>query len=105
MNVSLTLQSHKANDKAVRFRVCQLINKVLNNLGEEAQIDDELYDRIYVCMLERLRDKKPVVRVHAILAINRLQDPNDHDCPVINGREYFNLFFLSYLSSKNNNFV
>lgn len=90
------LQSHKANDKAVRFRVCQLVNKLLNNLGEEAQIDDDLYDRIYECMLERMRDKKPIVRVHAILAINRLQDPNDHDCPVINGKVFSECLPLIY---------
>ena len=39
------LQHHDANDKAVRFRLCQLINQLLSNMGEEAQIDDSLYDR------------------------------------------------------------
>ena len=55
-------------------------------MGDEAQIDDELHDRIYECMLQRLRDKYPIVRVHAVFALGRLQDPTDQDCPIINGK-------------------
>ncbi|XP_033756629.1 LOW QUALITY PROTEIN: condensin complex subunit 3-like [Pecten maximus] len=77
------LQVHSAKDKAVRFRCCQMINKLLSNLGENAQIDDDLYDKIYASMLERLRDKMPVVRFHAVMALARLQDPHDDNCPVI----------------------
>lgn len=81
-------QSHSARDRGVRFRCCQLINKLLTNLGEDAQIDDELYDRLYECMLERLKDKCPMVRYHAVLAMARLQDPSDENCPVIKGNTY-----------------
>lgn len=56
-------------------------------MGDEAQLDDDLYDRIYECMLQRLRDKFPIVRVQAVLAMGRLQDPSDQDCPVIAGRQ------------------
>ncbi|KAL4231186.1 hypothetical protein ACF0H5_008768 [Mactra antiquata] len=77
------LDSHSAKDRGVRFRCCQLINKLLTNLGEEAQIDDDLYDRLYECMLERLKDRCPCVRYHAVMAMNRLQDPTDENCPVI----------------------
>ena len=85
LSIIFTFQSHNANDKGVRFRVCQLINKLLNSMGEDAQIDENMYDQIYECMLQRLRDKFPIVRVHAVLALTRLQDPRDMDCPVING--------------------
>ena len=78
------MQSHNANDRGVRFRVCQLINKLLNSMGENMQIDEELYDKIYDCMLLRLRDKVPIIRVQAVLAMTRLQNPRDNDCPVIN---------------------
>lgn len=54
-------------------------------MGDDAQIDDDLYDRIYESMLQRLRDKFPIVRIQAVLAVSRLQDPTDKDCPVING--------------------
>ncbi|XP_053406509.1 condensin complex subunit 3-like [Mercenaria mercenaria] len=77
------LTSHSARERGVRFRCCQLINKLLTNLGEDAQIDDDLYDRLYECMLERLKDKCPMVRYHAVLAMARLQDPADENCPVI----------------------
>ncbi len=58
-------------------------------MGDDAQIDDELYDRIYECMLQRLRDVFPIVRVHAVFALARLQDPTDVDCPIINGEPAF----------------
>ncbi|KAM4709366.1 condensin complex subunit 3 isoform 2-T2 [Discoglossus pictus] len=78
------LQSHNASSMAVRFRVCQLINKLLVNLPENAQIDDDLFDKIHDAMIERLKDKVPNVRIQAVLALARLQDPGDENCPVSN---------------------
>jgi len=77
------LDSHEAKDKAVRFRVCQLINKLLNNMDDDAVIDDDLADRIFESILTRLHDKFPAVRVQAVAAISRLQDPTDPECAVI----------------------
>ncbi|KAG1956791.1 condensin complex subunit 3 isoform X2 [Pimephales promelas] len=77
------LESHGANSHAVRFRVCQLVNKLLGSLSENAQIDDDLCDRIHEAMLVRVTDKYPNVRIQAALALARLQDPNDSDCPTI----------------------
>ncbi|XP_015098027.1 condensin complex subunit 3 isoform X2 [Vicugna pacos] len=76
--------SHEANSNAVRFRVCQLINKLLGNMPENAQIDDDLFDEINEAMLIRLKDKIPNVRIQAVLALSRLQDPKDDECPVVN---------------------
>uniref|UniRef100_A0A669BSU1 Non-SMC condensin I complex, subunit G n=1 Tax=Oreochromis niloticus TaxID=8128 RepID=A0A669BSU1_ORENI len=78
------LESHKANSHAVRFRVCQLINKLLGSMAENAQIDDDLFDRIHQAMLVRVTDKFPNVRIQAALAMTRLQQPTDPDCPTIN---------------------
>ncbi|XP_008315148.1 condensin complex subunit 3 [Cynoglossus semilaevis] len=78
------LESHKANSHAVRFRVCQLINKLLGSMAENAQIDDDLFDRIHQAMLVRVTDKFPNVRIQASLAMTRLQQPRDPDCPTIN---------------------
>ncbi|KAK6178461.1 hypothetical protein SNE40_013249 [Patella caerulea] len=86
--IEFLLEYHSASDRGVRFRCCQMINKLLNNLSQNAVIDDELYDRIYNCMLERMRDKIHVVRKHAVLAISRLQDPTDDNCPVIKAYLY-----------------
>ncbi|KAL1790347.1 condensin complex subunit 3 [Sigmodon hispidus] len=77
------LKSHEANSSAVRFRACQLINKLLGSMPENAQIDDDLFDKINEAMLIRLKDKIPNVRIQAVLALSRLQDPKDDDCPVI----------------------
>ncbi|XP_077992118.1 condensin complex subunit 3-like [Glandiceps talaboti] len=82
------LASHEANCTAVRFRCCQMINKLLNLMGDDAQIDDDLFDRIYDNMLVRLKDKKASVRVQAVHALARLQDPSDKDCPVIKAYIY-----------------
>ncbi|MGH0134623.1 UNVERIFIED_CONTAM: hypothetical protein FKN15_023538 [Acipenser sinensis] len=78
------LKSHNANCHAVRFRVCQLINKLLGSMPENAQIDDDLFDRIHEAMLVRVKDTFPNVRIQAVLAMARLQDPQDGDCPTIN---------------------
>ncbi|XP_054635031.1 condensin complex subunit 3 isoform X2 [Dunckerocampus dactyliophorus] len=78
------LESHKASSHAVRFRVCQLINKLLGSMAENAQIDDDLFDRIHQAMLVRVTDKFPNVRIQAALAMTRLQQPSDPDCPTIN---------------------
>uniref|UniRef100_A0A8C6XWV2 Non-SMC condensin I complex subunit G n=1 Tax=Naja naja TaxID=35670 RepID=A0A8C6XWV2_NAJNA len=78
------LKSHPANSNAVRFRACQLINKVLGSLPESAQIEDELFDQINTAMQLRTRDKVPNVRIQAVLALTRLQDPKDDQCPVVN---------------------
>ncbi|XP_019509781.1 PREDICTED: condensin complex subunit 3 isoform X3 [Hipposideros armiger] len=78
------LTSHEANSNAVRFRVCQLVNKLLGSMPENAQIDDDLFDKINEAMLIRLKDKIPNVRIQAVLALSRLQDPKDDECPVAN---------------------
>lgn len=70
---------------AVRFRVCQLVNKLLGSLSENAQIDDELCEQIHKAMLIRVTDKYPNVRIQAVLAMARLQDPESPDCPTVNG--------------------
>ncbi|NXN62984.1 CND3 protein, partial [Himantopus himantopus] len=78
------LESHNANSHAVRFRTCQLVNKILGYMPENAQIDDDLFDKINEAMLIRLKDKFSNVRIQAVLALSRLQDPKDENCPVVN---------------------
>ncbi|XP_027645480.1 condensin complex subunit 3 [Falco rusticolus] len=78
------LESHSANSHAVRFRTCQLVNKILGTMPENAQIDDDLFDKINKAMLIRLKDKFSSVRIQAALALSRLQDPKDENCPVVN---------------------
>ncbi|XP_037089752.1 LOW QUALITY PROTEIN: condensin complex subunit 3-like [Pollicipes pollicipes] len=77
------VDSHRAADSAVRLRSCQLLNKLLLHLGENAYLDDALCDRVYEAMLERLQDTVPAVRVQAVFALSRLQEPHNKQCPVI----------------------
>uniref|UniRef100_A0A8C1LAE3 Non-SMC condensin I complex, subunit G n=1 Tax=Cyprinus carpio TaxID=7962 RepID=A0A8C1LAE3_CYPCA len=77
--LNFLLESHGANSHAVRFRACQLVNKLLGSLSENAQIDDDLWDRIHEAMLIRVTDKYPNVRIQAALAMSRLQDPSKSD--------------------------
>ncbi|KAJ6659402.1 hypothetical protein lerEdw1_019134 [Lerista edwardsae] len=77
------LKAHNASSNAVRFRTCQLVNKLLGSLPENAQIEDELFDKINTAMLLRVKDKVPNVRIQAVLALARLQDPTDSNCPVL----------------------
>lgn len=77
------LTHHSAKDKAVRYRICHFLNLLLNFMGDDAFIDDNLCDQITVSMMDRLLDKSPKVRAQAVLALHRLQDPADEQCPVI----------------------
>ncbi|XP_047672085.1 condensin complex subunit 3 isoform X1 [Tachysurus fulvidraco] len=77
------LECHGVSSHAVRFRVCQLVNKLLGSLSENAQIDDGLCERIHEAMLIRVTDKYPNVRIQAALAMARLQDPENPDCPTV----------------------
>lgn len=69
--VTFILDCHDAKDKAVRFRACQLIHKILSNMDDEACIDDDMADCILQHMLKRLVDKMPPVRVQAVYALSR----------------------------------
>ena len=80
---------HNAKDKAVRLRVCQLVSGLLNGLGEDAEISDELWALLEEALLFRLKDKVPAVRCAAVAALKRLQDPSDVDDAVIS--EYLRL--------------
>merc|ERR1719272_2794845 len=76
------LKMSGSRDKAVRYRVCQLVENLMNALSDEAKITDTLWDSLLSSMLERLRDKVPLVRLHAVAALERLQDPGDKEDPV-----------------------
>ncbi|XP_076748823.1 chromosome associated protein G [Xylocopa sonorina] len=77
------LTNHSVKDTEVRYRICHFLNMLLNSMGHQAFIDDQLCDRITEVMMDRLLDKSPKVRAQAILALHRLQDPADDQCQVI----------------------
>jgi len=46
-------------------------------------LDEDLSDSIYDCMMIRIKDRFPPIRIQAVLALVRLQDPEDEECPII----------------------
>ena len=66
-----------AKDKAVRFRVAQLVCRMLNSMAEDAEVSDELFEAVEDAMVVRCRDKVPLVRAWALRALFRLQNPLD----------------------------
>ena len=72
-----------AKDKAVRLRVCQLVGAILGSMGENLDVDDDLWDEMLEKMLTRCRDKVPSVRAAATLAVSFFQDPEEPDDAVV----------------------
>ncbi|KAJ3330040.1 hypothetical protein HDU76_006536, partial [Blyttiomyces sp. JEL0837] len=63
-----------AKSSVVRYRVCQLLQMLLNYMEE---IDDDTYDELKRGIIARSRDKDANVRVQASLALTRFQGPPD----------------------------
>merc|ERR1740128_1051807 len=84
------LVNHNVKSQSVRFRVCQFINRLLDQHSESASINGDLFDRIYEAMVERVQDRIASVRVQAVIALQRLQDPTNKECPVIKVNNHSN---------------
>lgn len=52
-----------------------MLNRLMKLMGEDASIDDDLYQKIFDNMLMRLKDKVTDIRSQAVTALQRLQDP------------------------------
>lgn len=55
-------------------------------MGPESSLDDSICEDILYYMLERMRDVALNVRYQAILALQRLQDPDNQNCKI--GKAY-----------------
>eukprot|EP00842_Homolaphlyctis_polyrhiza_P006595 jgi/Hompol1/6937/HPOL_001692-RA len=71
MLLPLALEGTDAALKAVRFRSCQILTAVLNNLDE---ISETQFVDAKDALMKRLRDKEPSVRAHAAIGLCRLQE-------------------------------
>lgn len=65
------------------MRLCQFIMLVMNAFSANTEIDDEIYEMIIASMVEFIKDVSPLVRVQAVHALQRLQNPDDQDDVVI----------------------
>ncbi|XP_039281661.1 condensin complex subunit 3 [Nilaparvata lugens] len=79
-------QNHDCSNTSVRFNVCRLINRIMINLGANASLEEDICERIITTMINRIQDTVAGVRVQAVLAINRLQDPSDENCRVMKAK-------------------
>lgn len=68
---------------SIRVRMCQFINWILSSMTSEANIDEDIFIGILNYMTERSTDFSIRVRLHAVCALQRLQDPEDPDDLVI----------------------
>ncbi|KAH8279370.1 hypothetical protein KR026_008207 [Drosophila bipectinata] len=67
----------------IRYRMCYFVNLILKVLGPNAALDDTQCDEILDVMLERVKDVSPSVRKQAVLAMQRLQIPDNPSDPVV----------------------
>lgn len=64
------------------------MNLILKELGPNAALDDTQCDEILEAMLDRVKDVAPSVRKQAVLAMQRLQVPDNPKDPVVVAYQY-----------------
>ncbi|KAH8237445.1 hypothetical protein KR038_012149 [Drosophila bunnanda] len=72
----------------IRYRLCYFVNLILKELGPNAALDDTQCDEILESMLDRVKDVSPSVRKQAVLAMQRLQMPDNPTDPVVVAYQY-----------------
>ncbi|KAJ2464303.1 chromosome condensation complex Condensin, subunit G, partial [Coemansia sp. RSA 2322] len=74
--IKYLLQGFQAKEKLTRMRCCQIVAMSVTCLGE---IDEDLYLDLVKKLSERIRDKEASIRVHAAIALSKLQSGEDDD--------------------------
>ncbi|KAJ2617772.1 chromosome condensation complex Condensin, subunit G [Coemansia sp. RSA 1365] len=74
--IKYLLQGFQAKEKHTRLRCCQIVAMSVTSLGE---IDEDLYFDLIKKLVERIRDKEASIRVHAAIALSKLQSGEDSD--------------------------
>lgn len=68
----------------IRARICQFVGILLDKMNpDEANIDDDFYDKVLSYMTGQLSDENSMVRTQAIYALKRLQNPVDPNDKII----------------------
>ncbi|CAH1100124.1 unnamed protein product [Psylliodes chrysocephalus] len=89
MVIKETLKYHQLINESFRYNSCLFVKLILQNIGRDKNLDNEVCDMIQEAMLECTLDPKSAVRLQSVSALIRLQDPINADCPVI--RAYLSL--------------
>ncbi|XP_045477809.1 condensin complex subunit 3-like isoform X2 [Harmonia axyridis] len=69
--------------KEVRFNTCYFIMTLLQNIGNNVEMDYSVCNIILDSLVELLHDTKTSVRIQAIKALVRLQEPSNAECVVL----------------------
>ena len=73
MQINIEMSVTQVEGSQARLRICMMLNHLLKLMGEDASIDDDLYQKIFDNMLERLKDRVAEIRSQAVTALQRLQ--------------------------------
>lgn len=68
-----------SREVTIRFRICQLINWILQSMNSDDVIDEEMFADVSTYMCGRMKDVSPLVREQAVYALQRLQVPDKPD--------------------------
>ncbi|XP_077236034.1 ARM repeat superfamily protein [Tasmannia lanceolata] len=60
-----------SSNKTARYRSCQIISEIIMRLPDDAEVSNELWDKVIDSMKQRTQDKVPAVRTFAIRALAR----------------------------------
>ncbi|EMD32178.1 hypothetical protein CERSUDRAFT_143953 [Gelatoporia subvermispora B] len=74
--LSWTLQGFEAKDKTVRYRCITIIEELLSHF---TQVDEDTFSQLLYVLEERIRDKEPSIRAHAVCAFAKLLGGEDPD--------------------------
>lgn len=73
----------------VRARICMLVTHIMSSFSQRAEIDENIMDAVIERMTTTfIRDISPVVRQNAIMALQRLQDPDNSEDQVTRAYTY-----------------
>ncbi|KAJ1800678.1 chromosome condensation complex Condensin, subunit G [Coemansia sp. RSA 2399] len=70
------LQGFQAKEKLTRLRCCQIVAMSVTSLGE---IDEDLYFDLIKKLTERIHDKEASIRMHAAVALSKLQSGEEDE--------------------------
>ncbi|PBK90011.1 ARM repeat-containing protein [Armillaria gallica] len=70
------LEGFLAKNKVVRGRAVQMVSEMIAHIGG---IDEDTYDILRDGLIERICDKEPLIRSHAVAALSKLAGTEDPD--------------------------
>ncbi|XP_038906520.1 condensin complex subunit 3 [Benincasa hispida] len=67
-----------AANKSARFRACQIVSEIIMRLPDDAEVSNEVWDRVIDHMKLRVQDKVPLIRMFAVRALSRFANDSEN---------------------------